>query len=80
MMPQFKSNSLKSDVRDALDAALTSIRSAKSETTAYGNNGLYVRLQKLTDELKDILCETPAAAPTFAGQAMALLRQPMQSR
>jgi hypothetical protein len=80
IMPQFKSNSLEPDVSDALHAALGSIRYAKSMTTAYGKNSVYARLQKITDELKDILGEAPAAAPTFAERAMALLRQPMQSR
>jgi hypothetical protein len=49
------SHSLDSDVSDALDAALGSIRYAKSVTTAYGKSSLYARLQKITDELKDIL-------------------------
>jgi hypothetical protein len=63
-MPQVRSNFLEPEVSDALHAALSSIRSARSETTAYGKGGLYARLQMLTDELKDILGEKPAAAPT----------------
>jgi hypothetical protein len=59
-MPQLSSNSLDPDVSDALWAALSSIRYAKSMTTAYGEN--YSRLQKITDELKDLLGETEATA------------------
>ncbi|MCU1297891.1 MAG: hypothetical protein JWO91_2169 [Acidobacteriaceae bacterium] len=60
-MPQLSSSSLDPDVSDALWAALSSIRHAKSMTTAYGKN--YSRLQKITDELKDLLGETEATAP-----------------
>jgi hypothetical protein len=61
-MPQFSSNSLDPDVSDALWAALSSIRYAKSMITAYGEDSIYARLQKITDELKHILGETEAAA------------------
>lgn len=78
---QFKSNFLEPEVSDALHSALSSIRSARSELTAYGNSGLYARLQKLTDELKDILGEKPAVvAPTLTLRVLELFRQPMQSR
>jgi hypothetical protein len=54
-MPQCNSNSLDPDVNDAPCAALNSIRNPRSLTTAAGRNGLHGRLQKLTDEWKDLL-------------------------
>jgi hypothetical protein len=69
-MAQFSSNSLNPDVGDALWAALSSIRYAKSITTAYGKN--YARLQKITDELKDILGDTEAAAPIVRVSALSI--------
>jgi hypothetical protein len=56
-MPKCDGNSLDPDLSDALHAALGSIRYAKSLTTAYGKNSLYDRLQRLTDELNDILAK-----------------------
>jgi hypothetical protein len=79
-MSPFKSSSLDPDASDALYAALGSIRYAKSITTAYGKNSLYARLQKLTDELKDILGEqeTPASAPLV--RVSPPFRQPIEAR
>jgi hypothetical protein len=64
-VPKCDGNSLDPDLSDPLHAALGSIRYAKSLTTAYGKNSLYDRLQRLTDELNDILGEreTPPLAP-----------------
>lgn len=56
-------NSLDPDVSDALYAALSSIRYAKSMTTAYGKDSLYARLQKITDELQVMLGESKEIAP-----------------
>jgi hypothetical protein len=79
-MPQSNNISIEPDVSDALHAALGSIRYAKSITTAYGKNSLYARLQKITDELKDILGEQEAAATTPLVRVLALFRQPLQGR
>jgi hypothetical protein len=56
-------HSLDPDVSDALWAALSSIRYAKSMTTAYGTNSLYDKLQKITDELREILGEQETPKP-----------------
>jgi hypothetical protein len=79
-MAQFASNSLDPDVSDALYAALSSIGYAKSMTTAYGRNSLYARLQKITDELKDILGEEDESADSPPVRVMALFRQPLPTR
>jgi hypothetical protein len=55
--------SLDPDVSDALYAALSSIRDAKSMTTYCGKNSMFAKLQKLTDELKEILGETSMNPP-----------------
>jgi hypothetical protein len=59
-MPKCDGNSLDPYLSDALHAALGSIRYAKSLTTAYGKNSLHDRLQRLTDELNDILGDREA--------------------
>jgi hypothetical protein len=73
------SNSLDPDISDALDAALGSIRYAKSVTTAYGKNSLYARLQRIIDELKDILGKNEPVATVPVG-VLPLFRQSVAVR
>jgi hypothetical protein len=75
-MPPFNSNSLDPDVSDALHAALSSLRYAKSMTTAYGKDSLYARLQRLTDELRDILGEQEVTEAISLVRVLPLSRQP----
>jgi hypothetical protein len=63
-------NSLDPNVSDALYAALSSIRYAKSLITAYGKDSLYARLQKITDELRCILGESEQIAPIVRVSAL----------